>query len=376
MSELSRRKGWLDEQGELHLMGVVRVLFSLLFADALYHEVRHMVERGYFADYFHMPFFSEAWVPNKPFYLGLLALKALLILSIFLGKWARPSLIGMVLVDGYLLLCDRLEFHNNRYAILCFAFLLAWGPCDRAVLPLGPAGSKTLGPLFAQRLAQLQMSVIYIASSGSKLLDPDWRGGDVMSVRFARGAMNAPAFLKSFSLWMSGAWQSELISKGAIATEMFLAFGLWSKALRPWALWVGALFHLTIEATANVQLFSWLSLSVYVLFADPDTKTRSILFDPRSAEARRTVWVLKRLDWLAKFDLEEVALPSSSDDHAAKAHGADQRQSDHGIISIRRPSGELVTGLRAFATLSGNIPLFLPLWGFAKAACLLNPSRK
>lgn len=348
---------WFDEVGELHLLGLIRVLFGLLFSISLTHEVRQLVTGGFFADVFHLPFFSERWVPSRELYIALLAVKGLLIGSILLGRFSRVSLLAMVGVDGYLLLADRLSFHNNRYAILCFAFLLSFAPCDRTLCwPARGGAPAVVGPLWAQRLMQLQMSLIYLASSGSKLLDIDWRGGDVMSVRFARGATEAPQMFRAFAIWMSNPLRSEMISKAAIATEIFLALGLWSRRWRPWALWVGALFHLTIEVTANVQLFSWLTLSVYVLFAEPTTRERSLIVLEGSREAAFTAWCVRHLDWLARFRIETTGV--------APVAGAK--------LAIRRTNGEVVTGPRAFSTLCACLPVLVPLWGVAKSVAWLS----
>ena len=80
-------------------------------------------------------------------------------------------------------LCDRLQFHNNRWALYCYAALLAFAPCDRS-FHLGPPPVTRVGPLWAARLAQIQLALIYVASGGSKLLDPDWRDGRVLLERF------------------------------------------------------------------------------------------------------------------------------------------------------------------------------------------------
>ena len=119
-----------------------------------------------------------------------------LALLVTLGRYARPSLLVSAALGIYLLTCDRISYHNNRYALFLFSFLIAFTPCDRAFVgrpfvrksgtqpPLG-RGART-GPLWAARLAQVQLAIIYLSSGGSKLLDPDWRGGDVIGDRLRR----------------------------------------------------------------------------------------------------------------------------------------------------------------------------------------------
>src|SRR5438045_192348 len=78
-----------------------------------------------------------------------------------------PALFAHSLIGRVLLIFDRSHYHNNRYALFLFAFLLAFAPCDRA-FTFGrrpPADRK--GPLWAQRLATVQLAMIYIGSGGS-----------------------------------------------------------------------------------------------------------------------------------------------------------------------------------------------------------------
>ena len=74
----------------------------------------------------------------------------------------------------------------------------------------------------------------------------------------------------------------------AIATELFLAVGLWLPRTRAFALSAGRdSFHLTIEATSRVESFSWLTLAAYGFFVTPDTRARRFAYDPTSPRARR-----------------------------------------------------------------------------------------
>jgi hypothetical protein len=59
---------------------------------------------------------------------------------------------------------------------------------------------------------------------------------------------------------------ASLLAKGAIATELFLAFGLWPVRTRLFALCWGTGFHLVIEATSRVESFTWLVLASYLVF--------------------------------------------------------------------------------------------------------------
>src|ERR1019366_8399483 len=184
---------------------------------------------------------------------------------------------------------DRVQFHHNRWAMACYALLLSLSPRDGCyALAARRSGSRVgsparsrgpsqvrsrVGPLWAARLAQVQVSIIYFASGGSKFFDPDWRDG--------RG-----------------------LAKLAIATELFLGVGLWLRRDRAFALWWGVWFHLTIEATSRVEGFTWLTLAMYGLFATPDVGSRRLTYEPPSPFERIVARAVSRLDWLARFDIE------------------------------------------------------------------------
>jgi len=271
MLALLRR--WRDEEGDVYVLGVVRVaLGGLLFANAL--RAANELRRGYFGDAFHWPILSEALVPSNSVYSVVVLAQLVLAVLVVVGLRARDALLASSLLGTYVLLCDRLEYHHNRWALFCYAGLLAFAPCDRSVR-LGAITGARVGPLWAARLAQLQVSIIYLASGGSKLLDPDWRSGRVLLERFR---------LYAQSIEGSGGVVGWLVEQGsrpdvagllaalAIATELFLAVGLWSRRTRMLALCWGVLFHLAIEATSRVEGFTWLTLAVYALFLTPDMR--------------------------------------------------------------------------------------------------------
>ena len=149
----------------------------LLLANAV-REARELAG-GYFGDVFHWPLVPEALVPSRAGYTALVGVQALLAVLVVAGVRARPALLASAVAGAYVLACDRLQFHNNRWALDCYAALLALAPCDRS-FALARVTGRT-GPLWAARLAQAQLSLVYLASGGSKLLDPDGAAGECSS---------------------------------------------------------------------------------------------------------------------------------------------------------------------------------------------------
>ena len=339
---------WQNEIGDAHVLGVIRIAMGLmLFVQAL-EAARTLLDQGYFGDVFHLPFIPEAWVPSRPVYVGLVAARVLLAVLVTIGHRARGALFASALLGLHALLCDRLSYHHNRYALLCFAFLLAFTPCDRA-LSITPNFPDQTGPRWAVRLAQVQVALIYLASAGSKLLDPDWRDGHVILDRFARYGGEAiargipPRVVEAFSQPLV----TSALAKLAMSTELFLAVALFSRRWRVFALWWGLMFHLTIEVTSKVELFTWLTLTSYAFFVTPDLRARKFFFDPSRPRGKWIARAVMGLDWFARFEMRPWA-----PDHLRKGHA---------IVVVRR-DGSRATGIRALTMVARCTPLLFPLW--------------
>jgi hypothetical protein len=274
----------------------VRLGLALLLVDDTLAEWRALAH-GFFRDAFNWPILPDALLPSRPLFTLLVAAQAVLALAILVGRGARPSLLAAGLFQLYLLLIDRNGYHNYRHTFALVLMLMAFTPCDRALAWRRPAGD---GPLWAQRLLQLQLSIIYLASGGSKLVDADWRGGRVIAagvthfadIAVARGV--PPAAVAFFM----GTTVAALLAKLAIATELGIGLGLWSRRWRAAALWLGVVFHLAIELVTTVAIFSWLMILCYALFATPALAERTVRHPPRQ---RRLAQLVRGLDWLRRF---------------------------------------------------------------------------
>jgi hypothetical protein len=287
---------WRDEIGPAHLSAVVRVGLALLLLDETIELWRTLAQQP-LGDTFTWPMLPAALLPSRTLFMLLVAGQLVLAALILVGRLARPALLLAALFQLYVILSDRDNYHNYRYTFALALGLLALTPCDRA---LCPGREATSGPLWAQRLLQLQVSIIYFASGGSKLADADWRSGRVISagigyfsnLAIARGV---PAEVIAF---LMGTRVAAALAQMTIATELGLGVGLWSRRLRPLALWLGLVFHLTIQLVSSVAIFSWLMILLYALFARPTLHERVVQFAPQQ---HRLIQVLRALDWLARF---------------------------------------------------------------------------
>ena len=354
MLEAIRR--WRDETGDTYLLGAVRVAVGLLLAGSALRAGSDL-QGGYFGDVFHWPILPERLVPSRSAYGGIVVAEGILATLVVVGLQARVALLTAALVGTYVLLCDRLQFHHNRWALLCYALLLAFAPCDRSFSVAGRKGPST-GALWAARLAQLQVSMIYVASGGSKLLDPDWRDGKVVLERLVMSAQMAidRGVPVSVMDWLCKPDVAGALSELAIATELLLSVGLWLRPTRVFALWWGIWFHLTIEATSRVEGFTWLTLAVYVLFAAPELRTRKVVYDASRPGARAVARAIASIDWLARFEV--------------KAWPKDDVRRGRGVVVVRE-DGSHATGIHALVMVARCTPLLFPAWAPLAAAASL-----
>jgi hypothetical protein len=268
MALAERIRGWRDEAGDVQALGLVRLIIGFfLFRQAL-HDVQLAADVGYFGERFHVAMLPEALVPSAR---GFVALELLMMLcgaAAVVGIAARPALLVAAPLGIFLILCDRMRYHHHLYVLYLTAFLLAFSPCDRSWVRGRRLARERRGPLWAVRLLQLQLSIIYIASGGSKLLDADWRSGRVHAQRQTRttpAAVDAgvPRRLMAF---LASPLGGSILAKGAILTELGVAVALWHPRTRRVAALIGIAFHVTIDFTAGVDIFSWVSIAILSLF--------------------------------------------------------------------------------------------------------------
>lgn len=330
------------EERETYLLGLLRVGFGVLLLAYTFRRARELALLGYFGDLFHVPVWPEYFVPSRSGYTALLGLQAACCLLAIVGVAARGALLTGGATALFLFFCDRLQYHNNRYQLLLVTCLVALTPCDRSFrwFRRGPAGS---GPRWAARLVGAQLSLVYLASSLGKLFDPDWRGGSVLQMRFSQGplieAHQLPSRLEQLIL---APWFAALASAAAITSELFLALGLWFPRTRAAALWLGVMFHIGIELSARVELFSYTTLCGYLVFVTPELRERVVSVGAAARHGPRLAQLLRWLDVLARFRHESHA-------------GAE-------LLWVRDRKGQAHRGLAALRELSRATPLLFPLW--------------
>jgi hypothetical protein len=265
-----------------------------------------------YRDAFYEPY--AAWYPEVPdaVYVGLLWLGAAAAVAMSLGLLSRVATATTFVIVTYNLFLSTTHFHNNRAYLVIVLGLLAVAPCGRELSLdawLRRRGRPALdlsAPAWPLWLLRFECAAIYGASGLSKLFDPDWLGGTVTWQRVVRARDDLEG-------WPLPDWAISLLTdrsfhtgaaKLIVLTELFIALGLWWRGSRYLAVWVAVAFHVAIELSASVQVFSFLGIAVLVVWAVPSTRDRVIRIDATAGRHRRLGAVVRALDWLARFRVQ------------------------------------------------------------------------
>jgi vitamin K-dependent gamma-carboxylase len=266
-----------------------------------------------YSDAFYEPY--AAWYPELPraVYVGLLVLAAVAAVAMSLGLLTRLATGATFAIVAYNLFLSTTHFHNNRAYLIIVLGLLAAAPCGRELsldawirCRRGRPPLDTSAPAWPLWLLRFECAAVYGASGLSKLVDPDWFGGTVTWQRVVRAKQDLEA-------WPLPDWAVSLLTErsfhtGAakliVLTELFIAIGLWWRRTRYAAVWIAVGFHVAIELSAAVQIFSYLAIAVLVVWAVPSTRDRVLRIDLTDGRQRRFGAAVRRLDWLARFRVE------------------------------------------------------------------------
>jgi uncharacterized membrane protein YphA (DoxX/SURF4 family) len=267
-----------------------------------------------YTDAFYEPY--GAWYPelSEPLYVALLWVAVVAAVCMTLGFLTRLATATTFLIVAYNLFLSTTHFHNNRAYLVIVLGLLAVAPCGRELSldawlrrRRGRHAPPLSAPGWPLWLLRFECAVVYGASGFSKLVDPDWFGGTVTWQRVVR----AEDELGAWPDWVVSLLTDRNFHTGAakfiVLTELFIALGLWWRGTRYAAVWVAVVFHVSIEGSAAVQVFSLLAISVLLVWAVPSTRDRALHFDPSARWQRRLAAAVGALDWLARFRVEGAA---------------------------------------------------------------------
>jgi uncharacterized membrane protein YphA (DoxX/SURF4 family) len=317
MTPTQRLDALLGRPVSMRALAVVRIAVGFVAVQHLRPFLTDARHGFIYRDAFYEPYAS--WYPQPPraLYITLLWLGVVAALAMAVGLCTRLATTATFAIVAYNLFLSQTNVHNNRAYLVIVLGLLAVAPCGRecSVDALvrhrrGKPQLPTTAPGWPLWLLRFEAATVYAASGLSKLLDRDWFDGTVAWDRIVHQRANLSRSLPEpvVSLLTNRTFESGA-AKVVIATELFIAFGLWSRRTRYVAVWLAVVFHVAIETTSSVEVFSYLAISALVIWAVPSTRDRTLVFDPEVGAHRTLARAVGALDWLARFRV--VGAPGS-----------------------------------------------------------------
>lgn len=183
-----------------------------------------------------------------------------------IGLFTRPASIVLALAVIAIHHRNPLILHGGDSVVRLGAIYLALAPSG-AAFSLDALRRGTPAPMVSQwprRLIQFNMALIYFCTTWGKYFGPYWRSG--IATWF-------PARLNEFKRFPVPSFFNELpfvyvTTYGTLAIEFSLAILVWFRPLRKWVLMGGMMLHAFIEYSMNIPLFSFLMMSMYILWFD------------------------------------------------------------------------------------------------------------
>ncbi len=295
-SLLDRVDRLLGQPVETRSLAVVRALVGAVAVLHLWPIAYDGLRGETYHDRFHQPYAD--WLPQlgPRLFTSLLVVGTVSAVSMSVGYRTRTASALTFGVVAYHLAMSTTHMHNNRAYLVAVLAILAMAPTGRVLSAdawrAGRAGRPLdpLAPAWPIWLLRFECALVYGASGFSKLIDRDWFGGTVTWGRVAaQEAMVRASVLPDVvaDLVLDRSFHS-IAAKAIVATELFIAGGLWWRRTRMWAVAAAVLFHLMIEVSAEVQIFSYLGVAVLVVWADPSMRSYrwSVVQNRRMKSAR------------------------------------------------------------------------------------------
>lgn len=302
-----------EQYGSVRAIAVMRIAMgpiTLLHLRPFLRDARAGVA---YDDHFWEPFLPWLHLPGWLWFV-LLWVGAAAAVFLTVGLFTRVASWTVFAVVATNLLLSQTHFRHNRtfLAILLGGLALlpagrelsldAWLRRRRGLAPLPDVAA--LWPLW---LLRAQVCLVYLASGGSKLVDPDWRGGLVLWDRVVRYQhVLEPTPLPTWAIdLLTSRWLYSFVGPAAVFTELFIGVALWFGRTRLTALWVALAFHALIELSASVEVFSYAAIAALAIWVTPTVRDRVVRVDD-SRQGRLVAVAVRALDWFGRFRLERA----------------------------------------------------------------------
>lgn len=200
--------------------------------------------------------------------------------SLIVGCWSRLSALVVFVAVLSLERRNPFVFNSGDLLIRNFALFLALTPSGASLSVHRWRRARERfwefprRPMWALRLMQVQMTLVYGIAVLTKLRGTAWVDGTavgyVLRLADATRFLEPTAVARSLSL-------VRLLTYATLCIEATLAVLVWNRRLRSRALVAGLILHACIELTLLVGFFSFALLVGYVAFVPPETMAPLLL---------------------------------------------------------------------------------------------------
>ena len=189
------------------------------------------------------------------------------------GLFTRLSSVAVFLCLTSLHQRNLLILHGGDAFLRIIGFFLIFAPAGAALsldrlirVRRGLEGREIKPrPPWAQRMIQIELSLLYLTSFWWKMKGHTWLNGTALfyvTQLHSIARFPLPRWIESAAILKFGSWFT-------LALEFSLGVLIWFRRFRYPVLLLGLLFHLSIEYALNLPMFSWDVLTAYILFVDP-----------------------------------------------------------------------------------------------------------
>ena len=287
----------LDWSGSIRAIAVMRIAIGPITLLHLRPFLRDAAAGVSYDDHFWQPF--VAWLPELPagVWFALVWVGAAAAVLMTIGLWTRLATVTAFTVVAGNLLLSQTHFRHNRTFLVILLGGLALLPAGRLLSVdawrrrrAGRAAAPDVVALWPLWLLRVQVCLVYLASGTSKLVDPDWINGLVLwdrVVRYQTELAPLPEWARDL---LVERWPFYVIGPAAVLTELLIGVGLWHGRTRLAALWVALCFHVMIEISASVEVFSLAAIAALAIWVTPSTRATASCESAGTLRPIRSSW--------------------------------------------------------------------------------------
>jgi predicted DCC family thiol-disulfide oxidoreductase YuxK len=234
-----------------------------------------------------IPSFSWSPTVTSELVVAYTALGLLFAVALTAGVFSAAAAIGVAATQAAALLTEQQTYSNHLVLLISICSLLAFANPGGAY-SLRDRSLSNRSPVWPLVLIQTQIATMYFYTALSKI-----------NGTFLSGDMLTGSLRPMFVVGNDDAYQ--VLALITIATEFFLAAGLWFARTRPFALVIGLGLHASIALMLKDPYplipFGLLSLCTYVLFLRlPEPGSRLVVWDSHCSFCYRWIALFRALD--------------------------------------------------------------------------------